>query len=255
VFITRVLISILAFATANASVLNEYGLLDDIAYGQYGKLVTVSQVRANHNNFGIGAGVGLGELIILDGTFYLTDPHGHPRILDGHEGLSIVTATDFKPQNKFVIQNVNSLHQLQQVIDSHINNKHEIYAIKITGTFDKIHARSENFDKPPYTPAVVWMKTNQNVFDYNAKPATIVMFRTPSNLSNIQVPYHAHFISKDGKMGGHVFDLSGQNLTIEMEPLDRVDLLLRTSFDNVKDINAEAGKFNAVIEPGSMPDK
>lgn len=130
-----------------------------------------------------------------------------------------------------------------------------MYAIKITGIFDKIHARSENIDKPPYTPIVVWMKTNQNIFDYNGKPATIVMFRTPSNLSNIQVPYHAHFVSKDGKIGGHVFDLSGKNLVVEMEPLDQVDLYLRTSFDPVKSIDAQADKFTAVVEPGSMPDK
>jgi alpha-acetolactate decarboxylase len=79
------------------------------------------------------------------------------------------------------------------------------------------------------------------------------MFRTPENLSQIQVKYHAHFVSTDKTMGGHIMDLAGKNIMVEIAPLTNVNIFLRTQFVPVKNLKGgtEANQFDSVVEAGS----
>ncbi len=54
------------------------------------------------------------------------------------------------------------------------------------------------------------------------------MFRTPSDLSQINVKYHTHFISNDYKYGGHVFDFSAPSATVEIQKIDKIVINLPT---------------------------
>ena len=73
----------------------QYGTSSALVFGQLGKVTTVKDV-SKHNDFGLGAGVGLGEVIMVNGHAYIAGPKGKGRELKSSDGLSYMTATEFK---------------------------------------------------------------------------------------------------------------------------------------------------------------
>lgn len=236
-----------AFATGSVY---QYGTPHELLLGQYNAITTAGNV-IKQANFGIGAGVGLGELIIVDGKAYLADPHGNTRLLQKSDGLCYVTATDFKPTIKFSVKAVNSFTDLEHLVQPHFTNQDLFYAIKIKGKFTQIDARSENIDHEPYTPIVTWMKTNQNTFSVKNVDATVVLFYNPSYLNQIGVDWHAHFITDDGKTGGHIFNLKIQQAEVSIMQMSNIDVKLRTKFAKTIKANASDSSitsFHNVVE-------
>ncbi len=244
-----------AFTESNSNILYQYGLLDDVLHGQYTAITTVGNI-AKHADFGLGAGVGLGELIIIDGDFYLADPHGKLEKLSNNRPISFASASKFAANNKinFTINNIKNFRQFDEIIESKIPNKNLVYAIKVTGYFDVIHARSEDIDHVPYTPIVSWMKLHQHEFSCNNQDATLVIFKAPNNISDVAIAYHVHFVNKARTLGGHVFDFtSAKSLKVEMIPLDQVHLILRENYTAVippKD-GLQKDDFLKVVESNS----
>lgn len=251
-FISLMFMYGLSDASSKTNILYQYGLLDDALHGQYNKIATVAEI-SKYSDFALGAGVGLGEFIAVDGKFYVTDAYGHLISLDKKDNISFATAAKFHPDYDlgFDISNISSLKQLEEQIEEELPNKNMMYAIKVTGYFDKLHARSEDIDTEPYTPIVSWMQTHQHEFDCNDQKSTLVIFRMPDSLFNLGVKYHAHFVNGDRTMGGHVFDVAtAENLDIEITPLTEAIVYLRKK--NVPTIAANgdlgADKFYTVIE-------
>lgn len=245
----------LAFAVSKVGVLYQYGLLDDALHGQYNAIATVGQV-SKHSDFAIGAGIGLGELIAVDGRFYIADAYGHLSRLRNKNSISFASAAKFYPDYRlgFDIRNISSLRQLENEIEQELPNKNMMYAIKVTGYFDKLHARSEDTDTIPYTPIVSWMQMHQHEFDCNNQKSTLVIFRMPDSLFNLGVKYHAHFVNDNRTIGGHVFDVASvHDLDVEITPLTEAVVYLRKN--NVPiisdDSNLQADKFYTIIERSS----
>ena len=192
---------------ASASVIYQYSTVTALISGDYHAITTVGEV-SEHSDFGLGAGVGLGELVILDGDFYIAGPQGEAIKVNENTGLSYVTATRFKEEKVIALENIKNLRQLEDFIDAHFPRDQTFYAMRIDGIFNSLNARSERRDEPPYTPIVEWMKHNENKFTHENLEATLIIFRTPEFMSNIGVVgYHIHFLSKDKKLAGHVLDL------------------------------------------------
>ncbi|MCL9779816.1 acetolactate decarboxylase [Vibrio sp. S4M6] len=211
----------------------QYGTASALVDGQMGAVTTVKQVQEN-NNFGIGAGVGLGEVIMVNGHAYIAGPKGKGREMRSTDGLSYMTATKFKNSQTFIVKNIPNISTLERAITTLEKNTHLMYAIKVTGNFNNVEARSENYQTPPYTPIVTWMKNNQNVFNFKNTQGTLVMFQSPEFLNGVGVPgFHTHFISKNHQQVGHVFDVYIKNATVQLEPLNNLKLSLRTKLEPV----------------------
>lgn len=243
------------FAFSATSTLYQYGLLTDALHGQYNQITTVANI-ARYSDFAMGAGIGLGELIGVDGNFYLTDSYGHLRHLKKSDRVSFASAAKFKPEYNlgFSISYISSLAQLEDQIEQSLPDKNIMYAIKITGYFDKLHARSEDIDTVPYTPIVKWMQFHQHEFDCDEQKSTIVMFRIPAELSNLGVKYHAHFVNESRTLGGHVFNVVAMHhdLNVEITPLYKAVVYLRKQSVAVKDADdLQRSKFYSVVERNS----
>jgi acetolactate decarboxylase len=176
--------------------------------------------------------------------------------LDKKDTVSFASSAKFKPDYDlgFDISNISSLRQLEEQIEEELPNKNMIYAIKVTGYFDKLHARSEDIDTVPYTPIVSWMQTHQHEFDCNDQKSTLVMFRIPDSLSSLGVKYHAHFVNDSRTMGGHVFDVAAaDDLDVEITPLTEAVVSLRKNIVPTVSVNGDfqADKFYSVIERSS----
>lgn len=237
-------------AYADPGLIYQYSTPDYLLRGQYGPVVSVKEAKANGINLGIGAGVGLGELIVVGGKYFLADPQGNLRQLKNNESVSYLTGVEFKAEKTYVFKNIVSLDDLQQRIESTISSPYSFYAIEVTSKDANITARSENIDHEPYTPIAQWIKTNQNIFSFKNLAVTMAMIRTPDNFSQLNLKYHAHFISDDKKYGGHVFNFSAASVTVKIAAENKIMIYLpEQSYPVVKD--AVAGNmhdFTHVVE-------
>ena len=66
------------------------------------------------------------------------------------------------------------LDNLEQSLDSTIDNRNYFQVLKVTGTFDKMNVRSELAQEEPYKPLAKVMETDQRFFDYKDIPGTVV---------------------------------------------------------------------------------
>jgi acetolactate decarboxylase len=97
---------------------------------------------------------------------------------------------------------------MQSLIDRTLDNSNVFYAIKVTGRFSYIKTRSVPAQKKPYPPLTA-VTQNQPTFEMRNVSGTLVGFRLPAFVKGINVPgYHVHFLSDDGRFGGHLLDFS-----------------------------------------------
>ncbi len=182
-------------------------------------------------NFGLGTNNGLGgELVVIDGKFYLADEHGDAKELPLSDKTTYTTITKFAPQKQFKVNNIASIAELEQAIDKQLSSQNLFYAIRVDAEFPYIKARSIKAPSKPYLPLDQVVKTNQNVFELNNISGTLVIFKSPAFISPTSVPdYHIHFISSDRKKAGHVFDVKIGSANIGVMQTHQFELWLPSS--------------------------
>ena len=79
------------------------------------------------------------------------------------------------------------------------------------------------------------MKTDQREFKYENIRGTVVALYCPDYMDGLNTAgWHLHFISADGKKGGHVLDLAVQDGNIELDIISEFAMVVpnRESFNN-----------------------
>jgi alpha-acetolactate decarboxylase len=102
---------------------------------------------------------------------------------------------------------------------------------RITGTFTYIKARTVKGQEYPGQP-LSELGDSQFVSTYDNISGTVIGFRSPKAFQGLAVAgEHLHFISEDRKMGGHVLEISGDNLKMGMARVKDVHIELPTGKD------------------------
>lgn len=200
-------------------------------------------------NYGIGTLHGLdGELIVIEGAPYLIDSTGNVRRVEDDETTPFACMTQFTPTIRQTIDEDISKEIVDQKMVEAMNGMNYFHAVKITGKFKRMKARSVKKQHPPY-PKLVEAVKEQGYFDFEETEGTLFGFYTPHFIQGIGVGgYHVHYLSDDLTQGGHVFDYTVDQVTVEMQLLDNVQIKMpltetyRTndlnSADMLKDIEA-----------------
>jgi acetolactate decarboxylase len=188
-----------------------------------------------HGDFGIGTFDKLdGEMIVLGGHLYQVKSDG--RVYRPADSLT----TPFAAVCRFQADKVVPLPQkldyprLQQVLDSQLADPQLFYAIRITGHFATMRTRSVPAQEKPYPPLAKVAET-QPEFAMKDISGTIVGFRCPMYVKGINVPgYHLHFLSDDGKKGGHIL---GFELDQGRAEIDRCNKFMLIMPENSKELS------------------
>jgi acetolactate decarboxylase len=228
ILIMAAVFSAAGLAYAGQATEYQYGTITALMGGDYSVKASVSEVK-KHNDFGLGAGVGIGEVIAVNGDFYLADPNGNASKMKKKDGLSYMTAINFNPKKSlsFRVDKEISITDLQKLILEKTANNQIMYAVKITGEFTSVLARSEDRDMDSQTPLVKWMKTHQHKFNLKNVEGTFVVFYTPKYIVGIGVPgFHTHYLSEDYKITGHVLNATVKSAKVEIEPIYNLNLRL-----------------------------
>lgn len=188
-----------------------------------------------HGDFGIGAPGKLdGELLLLNGKIYQTQSTGKTTQIADTGKTPYAVVCFFKPSK--VYKKTGSLNKaaLFSYLDSLLTNVNGIYAIHIKGKFGLVKTRAFPPVDKPYLPLAA-MLDRQHFFTHTAIDGDLVGYRIPALMEGAHISgYHFHFLSADKTAGGHMIDVTAEDITIEVDILNSytMDLPQTTEFNN-----------------------
>ena len=186
-----------------------------------------------HGNFGLGTFNDLdGEMVLLDSIFYQLHSDGTISIPEISLQSPYACATFFHQSTGSDIADSLNFQQIQHFIDQIIPSKNLIFALKISGNFKSVKARSVP-KQDSYRP-LVDAAHDQKEFTFTDSTGVMVGFWTPDFLHSVSVPgYHLHYLTSDFAHGGHVLDCETESITIQIQGIDSLNLDLPHSLEYI----------------------
>ncbi|MEO6909176.1 MAG: acetolactate decarboxylase, partial [Abditibacteriaceae bacterium] len=200
-----------------APVLFQTSTIQALGLGLYDGDMTFGDVL-KHGNFGLGTCQSLnGEVVILGGKAYQVRSDGKVFEIPNNAKTPFAMVTPFEADRTLRVDKSLDFSALQQWLDSVLPTPNIPYAIEITGTFNSITTRSVPVQKEPFPPLAEAVK-HQNEFTFNNVNGTMVGFRMPSFLGQVNVPgFHFHFLTADRKHGGHVLKVQTKDVIVQIQ--------------------------------------
>lgn len=217
----------------SAPVLFQTSTIQALGLGLYDGDMTFGDVL-KHGNFGLGTCQSLdGEVVILGGKAYQVRSDGDVFEVPNSAKTPFAMVTPFEADRTLRVDKPLDLSALQQWLNSVLPTPNIPYAIEIIGTFSSIRTRSVPAQKEPFPPLAEAVK-HQNEFTFNNVNGTMVGFRMPDFLGQVNVPgFHFHFLTADRKHGGHVLKVETKNVIVQIQYIRNFQLNLPdlSSFD------------------------
>jgi len=204
----------------------QYSTIDALLQGLYdGQMLTKELLE--HGDFGLGTFNALdGEMIVLDGVVYQVATDGVARVMPENTTIPFATITTFKADKNVTTTQDMNCSQLHDYIDTLLPEKDIPYAIKIDGVFTYIQTRSVPKQQKPYPPLADVIE-KQKTFDFFQQDGTIVGFKMPTYIGTLNAQgYHFHFLTHTKQAGGHVLQCRTQNISIEIDYLEKWEIEL-----------------------------
>jgi len=179
-----------------------------------------------HGDFGLGTFDGLdGEGIMLDGTCWQARSDGSVHVAPDSALAPFWATTFFAAHTTTTLPSVSSWGDLTAQLDGLRRSDNLFCAIRITGTFERIHYRVAC--KSAHGTDLVSATSHQAEFSQSDLRGSLVGFWTPSYARTINVPgYHLHLLSDDHNHGGHILDVQAKDLTVQVHMDNHVHLAL-----------------------------
>ena len=99
------------------------------------------------------------------------------------------------------------------------NSNNLFFGIRIDGRFGYVHTRA--VCKMARGIGLADAAAKQSEFDFRDVAGTMVGFWTPAYARTVNIAgWHLHFLSEDHSGGGHVLDIAGTALRVQVQHLD-----------------------------------
>ncbi|MEM7550939.1 MAG: acetolactate decarboxylase [Bacteroidota bacterium] len=209
----------------NINNLYNYGVIDAFVGGLYRGTLPIEKLKLK-GDFGLGAPDMLdGELTLVDGKAYQTKATGQTIEVENNHLTSFASVTFFKTDTAFIQTTPLDKDRLFYAIEKLLPAKNKMYAIKISGRFDHLKTRAFPPVKNEPFPKLADILDRQHFFEYKNMSGTLVGFFLPDYLNGINASgFHFHFLSDDRKWGGHLLELNGKHLKIEIARLKTFEM-------------------------------
>ncbi len=234
--------------------LYQTNLLQSLMLGVYDGSQSVKDLK-ERGDTGIGTFDGVnGELVMVDGVVYQALGDGTVAVAADDEGIPFSTVTHFDADDKVEVKDIADINAMKGELDKYIysHSPNFFYMIRIDGTFDVMHVRSELKQERPYRPLDVALASDQREFKYENVEGTLVVLYCPAYMGGLNTPgYHFHFISTDRTKGGHVLDFSFKNAVCCFDKTTAFEMDLTDSEDfNRMALEQEMGDAIRKVEQG-----
>ena len=186
-----------------------------LAKGVYTGAVTIADLK-QHGDFGLGTFDGLdGEMVALEGRFYRADTTGAVHEAPDNALVPFAVVTEFPTQPAFAIDRVTSFADLAAQLDRTRETHNLFYAVRIYGRFDRIKTRA--ICRTASGVPLVEAAAQQTEFTITDVDGSLVGFWTPAYARTINVAgWHLHALTADRRRGGHVLDVHGGGLQVQL---------------------------------------
>lgn len=225
----------------NKDVLYQYSTLGSLMAGVYDGNITYAELK-QHGDFGVGTFNTLdGEMLELDHQVYQIKSDGVAYPVADQQKAPFAVVTYFAADQTVKLPEPMACIQLKTYVDSLLPTQNIPYAIKITGTFDRVQTRSVPKQDKPY-PLLSDVVKTQPTFEFLNVDGVMLGFRLPSYMATANAPgYHFHFITADRSGGGHLLECQVRSATIELDYTDEwhIELPSDAAFYQV-DMSTEA---------------
>ncbi len=198
------------------NVLYQYSVINALSAGVYGGDLTVKELK-KFGDFGLGTFNNIdGEMIVLDGKIYQVKTDGAPVEADKNMLSPFAVVTFFRSDKMIELKTPQTLQQIKQIIDTSVPSANYLYAVKISGEFQKVKTRSVPKQQQPF-PNLASVIKNQVTFVKESVNGTVIGFKMPEFIDGVNVKdFHFHFLSDDKNFGGHLLDLVIEKGKIEI---------------------------------------
>ncbi|MCG1651265.1 acetolactate decarboxylase [Staphylococcus epidermidis] len=198
------------------NVLYQHGTLGTLMAGLLEGTASINDLL-EHGDLGIATLTGSdGEVIFVDGKAYHANEHKEFIELTGDEMTPYATVTKFKSDSSFKTSNKNQEEVFDEV-KKQMTSENMFSAVKISGTFKKMHVRMMPGQEPPYTRLIDSARRQPEETRENIK-GSIVGFFTPELFHGIgSAGFHIHFANDDRDFGGHILDFKVDDVTVEIQ--------------------------------------
>lgn len=189
------------------NILYQYSVINALSAGVYDGDLTVNRLQ-KHGNFGLGTFNNInGEMIVLDGKIYQVKTDGIPIEADKNLLSPFAAVTFFRCDKTIELKTPQTLQQIKKIIDASVPSANYLYAVKISGEFQKVKTRSVPGQQQPF-PDLASVIKNQVTFEKEPVSGTVIGFKMPEFIEGVNVKdFHFHFLSDDKNFGGHLLDL------------------------------------------------
>ncbi len=210
----------------NRDVLFQISTIDALLGGAYDGKLTYGELR-EYGDFGIGTFNGLdGEMIETGGKFYQVRSDGVAYPVADSMKTPFAVVTFFDPDESISLNEEMNYDQFKRYLDDLLPTQNIFYAIEMKGTFRYVKARSVPKQNRPYPPLVEVTKS-QPIFEFHDITGTMVGFRCPDYVKGINASgYHLHFLTEDGKAGGHLLELQTRDVDIDIDYTSQFHMML-----------------------------
>ncbi|ADK83719.1 alpha-acetolactate decarboxylase [Desulfarculus baarsii DSM 2075] len=228
---TLILLLAAAGARAQEQTLYQYSTLDALLEGVYDGQLTMAELLG-HGDLGLGTFNGLdGEMVVIDGKAYQAPFSGKVELMPASARTPFAQVTAFAPEKAFEVKGPMDMAGLQAAIDKAIESPNLFYAIRVSGGFKHVTARSVPRQTRPY-PRLVEVVKKQAVFQFDDVQGDIVGFLSPAYVKGLGAPgYHLHFLRADRQAGGHLLAVEIENATVQIDAIPGLRVQLPTSGD------------------------
>lgn len=212
--------------SGSGNTLSQVSTIGALLSGIYDGSTTLGSLKTR-GDFGLGTVNGLnGEMVFLNDTFFRIDVSGAVAVPEDTTRTPFAAVTFFHATDTFDLPPGMSLDAAEKKLDSLLQTPNIFYAVKITGSFETLRARSVPRQHAPYHPLQEAVKS-QAVFKFTSIRGTVAGFRCPGYAGGITVAgWHLHFISDLRDRGGHVLDFTTGKCRAEIDCLRNFRLAL-----------------------------
>ena len=215
--------------TDNRETLSQVSLLQGLLQGDYNGSIPISQLK-KLGDTGIGTFDKLdGELIMKDGVVYRAKGDGTVEVPTDDVTIPFSNVTFFDKDKTESADNVADFDAMVEQLNKTVSEQsvNRFCMVRIDGTFKTMNVRSEYSQEKPYKPLVEVLETDQTFYNYENVKGTVVALYCPDYMKELNNSgWHLHFISEDGKMGGHVLGLSTDKAEVCYDFMDKFNMLL-----------------------------
>jgi len=194
--------------------------------GRYEGDLTVGELLA-HGDHGIGTLNGLdGEMVIVDGEAWRAGADGTVEPIAAGARTPFAVVTTLREASSTIVAGPLANDDLLVLVDSLLPDGMRNAAVRIDGTFDRVHARSVPKQEPPYRP-LAEVAGDMVEWTWRGIEATLVGFRFDAGTDGLEVVgHHLHVIDVDRSRAGHVLGCDLRSGTVSVEPLDELHVEL-----------------------------